>query len=111
MSSQEFLKKTVDLLDQKPDVKKEILSFKKVFQLEPTNSSPYYVDLTADSVQIVEGKHPTPTATIIADDQVLEDVFSGKMDGIKAFMTGKLKIKGDAFSVQKLSSAINKARK
>jgi Putative sterol carrier protein len=111
MSSIEFLKKTVEMLDQKPEIKKEILSFKKVFQIEISDGNPYYVDLTSDSVKIIEGKHPSPNATIIAQDQVLEDVFSGKLDGVKAFMTGKLKIKGDAFSVQKLSSTINKARK
>ncbi len=111
MSSLEFLRKTVELIEKNPDLKKEILSNKKVFQLEPTNSPAYYVDLTSDNVRILEGKHPSPNATIIAEDQVLEDVFSGKLDGVKAFMSGKLKIKGDVFSVQKLSSSINKAKK
>ena len=43
---------------------------------------------------------PTVTMKITSSDFIL--LATGKMDGMKAFMTGKLKVKGDMSLVMKL---------
>ena len=43
---------------------------------------------------------PTATMSIKSSDFIL--LATGKMDGMKAFMTGKLKVKGDMSLVMKL---------
>ncbi|MCL5680603.1 MAG: SCP2 sterol-binding domain-containing protein [Candidatus Thermoplasmatota archaeon] len=111
MSSFDLLKETIQALDAKPDLKTEIISFNKSFQFNVSDGKPFYVDLSNGGINIAEGNKQSPSATITAADQVLVDVFTGKLDGVKAFMQGKLKISGDIFSVQKLSSTIMKARK
>jgi len=43
---------------------------------------------------------PTATMSITSSDFIL--LATGKMDGMKAFMSGKLKVKGDTSLVMKL---------
>jgi len=111
MTSLDLLKNVVKSIDQFPEVKKEILSMNKAFQFNVSDGSPFYVKSTGGEIVVSEGTTQPVSATITATDQVLSDVFSGKLDGVQAFMQGKLKISGDIFSVQKLSSSILKARK
>jgi putative sterol carrier protein len=111
MTSLDLLKNVVKSIDQFPEVKKEILSMSKAFQFNVSDGSPFYVKSTGGEIVVSEGTTQPVSATITATDQVLSDVFSGKLDGVQAFMQGKLKISGDIFSVQKLSSSILKARK
>lgn len=111
MTSIELLRNVVGMLDGFPDVKKEIVSMNKSFQFNVSDGSPFYIQIVDGNVNLVEGTFQSPSATISATDQVMTDIFSGKLDGVQAFMQGKLKISGDIFSVQKLSSTIQKARK
>jgi putative sterol carrier protein len=111
MTSIDLLKDVVKSLDGLPDLKKEIVSINKTFQFNVSDGSPFYVHAGDGEVAVNEGTKTPSAATIIASEQVLTDLFTGKLDGVQAFMQGKLKISGDIFSVQKLSSSILKARK
>ncbi len=111
MSSIEILKNLVKSLDGLPDLKKEIVAINKTFQFNVSDGAPFYVQAGEGEVSVTEGSKQPSSATITASEQVLTDLFDGKLDGVQAFMQGKLKISGDIFSVQKLSSSILKARK
>ncbi|MDA8054654.1 MAG: SCP2 sterol-binding domain-containing protein [Thermoplasmatales archaeon] len=111
MTSIELLRGVVKSLDGLPDLKKEVVSINKTFQFNVSDGSPFYVSAGEGQVMIEEGTKQPVSATIAASEQVLTDLFTGKLDGVQAFMQGKLKISGDIFSVQKLSSSILKARK
>jgi len=63
------------------------------------------MDLTNGTMKVSKSKDdfsekPTATMSIKSADFIL--LASGKMDGMKAFMTGKLKVKGDMSLVMKL---------
>lgn len=111
MSSIDLIRDVVKSLDGLPDLKKEIVSINKTFQFNVSDGNPFFVHAGNGEVTVGEGTGQQVSATIIATEQVLADLFSGKLDGVQAFMQGKLKISGDIFSVQKLSSSILKARK
>jgi len=51
-----------------------------------------------------EGPHASPTMTISMKAQDYVDMAMGKLDGTKAFMTGKLKVGGDMGLAMKLGS-------
>lgn len=106
-----MLKNLVKSLDTLPDLKKEIVGINKTFQFNVSDGSPFYVQAGEGEVKIVEGTIQSVSATITSTEQVLNDLFSGKLNGVQAFMQGKLKISGDIFAVQKLSNDIMKARK
>lgn len=60
-------------------------------------------DQESNWVAIIEGRtcsveertDENPTLTLTADGQDYVDVITGKVDGMQAFMKGKLKLKGD----------------
>merc|ERR1719209_853052 len=63
------------------------------------------MDLTNGTMKVSKSKDdftdkPTATMSIKSSDFIL--LATGKMDGMKAFMTGKLKVKGDTSLVMKL---------
>jgi len=55
----------------------------------------WYLDLTADPPFVQFGVNPAPHCIVTISDDDLVEVVSGKLDGIKAFMIGRLKVQGD----------------
>jgi len=53
---------------------------------------------------------PKPDVTIIAGDELFVDLASGKTNGQKAFMTGKLKTKGNMMLATKLDAVLKTAQ-
>ena len=51
-----------------------------------------------------EGAHDAPTMTVTMEAQDFVDMTNGKLDGMTAFMGGKLKIGGDMGLAMKLQS-------
>ncbi|KAK5984965.1 Peroxisomal multifunctional enzyme A [Trichostrongylus colubriformis] len=74
------------------------------FTLDFKSSSPsvYYGD-------VKNGEKPTVIVTV-SDDDFLE-IASGKLNPQKAFMSGKLKVKGNVMLLQKLQTILDKKRK
>lgn len=110
MTSLDLLKETVRLLNSKPEIMKEVLAMNKVFQFKVSDGKPFYIEAVGNELKVEEGSKQPVAATLSASDQLLTDIFSGKIDGAQAFMQGRLKISGDIFSVQKLSTSFLKAR-
>lgn len=53
--------------------------------------------------RVNSGVIPNPQLTLMADAQDCLDVFMGRIDGMKAFMQGKLRLSGDMMLAMKLS--------
>ncbi|ETN80300.1 oxidoreductase, short chain dehydrogenase/reductase family protein [Necator americanus] len=72
--------------------------------LDFKSSSPsvYYGD-------VKNGEKPTVTVTVSDDD--FFDIANGKLNSQKAFMGGKLKVKGNVMLLQKLQTILDKKRK
>lgn len=110
MSAKELLEQIVGKANGNEAVKKDLSGFNKVFQFKVSDSSPFYVAITNGTVALKDGDTSSPSATITGTDAVLSDMFSGKLDPIKAFMAGQIKVSGDVFSTQKLTGVISKLR-
>jgi putative sterol carrier protein len=54
--------------------------------------------------QVAQGAPANPTLTLTADAKDAINVLTGKMDGVRAFMMGKLKLTGDFNLAMKLTS-------
>lgn len=75
------------------------------FNLSGETGGNWYVDLTGDTPTVNQGEHASPNCTIITDADTFVGVATGTINGQMAFMTGKLKIKGDmglALKLQKI---------
>lgn len=53
-------------------------------------------------VQVERGVHPSPKMTLTADSADYVKLFTGELDGMQAFMQGKLKLTGDLNLAMKL---------
>jgi putative sterol carrier protein len=49
-----------------------------------------------------QGTHPSPKMTLSADSSDYVKIFTGEVDGMQAFMQGKLKLSGDLNLAMKL---------
>ena len=111
MTSYEVMNGIVTKAATEESFRKDISGFNKSFQFKPSDAKPYYVEISNGSVSLKDGELQGASATISASDQELTDIFTGKLDAIKAFMQGQLKVSGDIFSAQKLTGIVSKIRK
>ena len=111
MGSKDVLKELVEKVNSLGVLEKEAANWNKAFQFKVSDSDPFFVKMEGGKATLSDGEDSGATATISATDAILSDLFSGKLDPVKAFMQGQIRISGDVFSAQKLTSIINKARK
>jgi len=91
----------------------EIKSWNKVYQfiVEDTGEK-FYVVIADGKVEVKEGEHPSPIATLALSSETLKKVLSGELDAMKAFIMRQIKITGnvlDTMNLKKLLDAGTKA--
>lgn len=70
-------------------------------------SEPVYTVIKDGQMTAHEGVAENPTVAITMADDNLVKLFKRELNPMNAFMTGKLKIKGDMMLAQRLSNFIN----
>merc|ERR1712211_121125 len=70
----------------------------------------YFMDLKNGNGSAGKGEAPKADVTITMADDDWMAMAEGKMDGMKAFMSGKLKIKGNMMLAQKLQGVLAAAK-
>ena len=58
--------------------------------------------ITDGKVDVARGAHPSPKMTLTADSSDYVKIFTGELDGMQAFMQGKIKLAGDLNLAMKL---------
>jgi putative sterol carrier protein len=78
------------------------------FVINGDTGGSWVVDLTKEGGEVREGAGDGANVTITCDADTFVKVATGKMPGPQAFMTGKLKIKGDMNLAMKLGKVLGK---
>ena len=73
-----------------------------VFQFSVDEDS-HHLIVKDGGCQLVEGAHDDPSVTIIMDSDTFQEVVSGEMNGMQAFMAGRLRTEGDMMLATRLS--------
>jgi len=64
-------------------------------ELSGPNGGNWYVVIKDQKLEVKEGVHANPTLSVKMKDTDYVDMVNGKISGPRAYMTGKLKLKGD----------------
>ncbi len=64
----------------------------------------WHLDIADGTLAVVEGVAEKPDVTLAMSDDTFVKLLTGRMDGTAAFMTGKLKVKGDMGMALRLQS-------
>ncbi len=74
------------------------------YHLTGEEGGDWVVTIRDGQCTVEEGTAENPRLTLTADAQDYKDVILGKLDGMKAFMTGKLRLSGDLNLAMKLTN-------
>jgi putative sterol carrier protein len=72
------------------------------FKFTGPEAGEWYAAIKDGKVEVERGTHPTPKMTLTADSTDYVKIFTGELDGMQAFMQGKLKLAGDLNLAMKL---------
>nr|WP_067292561.1 SCP2 sterol-binding domain-containing protein [Marinobacterium profundum] len=74
-----------------------------VFQYQLDDGGPWFVAIADGSCTITEGESESPTVTLSLDSQTLGEIMSGELDGMSAFMGGRVRADGDIMIATQLA--------
>lgn len=63
----------------------------------------WYAEIKDGKCTVSQGEHPSPRMTLTADSGDYIKIFTGELDGMQAFMQGKIKLAGDLNLAMKLT--------
>lgn len=73
-------------------------------------TEPMHLVLNNGECSVHEGTAEAPTLTLIISDDNLKAMLTGELNGISAFMSGKLKVEGDMMLAQRLPNIFDTAK-
>jgi putative sterol carrier protein len=74
------------------------------YNIEGAETGDWYVVVKDQSCTVSEGIHGSPTVSLRLADKDWIAMCNGELDGMSAFMSGKLKISGDIMLAQRIAS-------
>ena len=76
----------------------------EVFQFHFSDAGDHYLVVNDGELEVREGEHDDPSVSLSLSSETLKSVMSGEINGMSAFMTGKLKATGNVMLATKLTS-------
>ncbi len=104
---EELKSKLLDLFEKAKERMPEVKTWNKVYQFVVEGDGEFYIEIKDGKMEVKEGKHPSPIATLSATREVLEKILNGELDAMKAFMTRQLKITGNVLDTMNLKKLID----
>ncbi|MFM9268714.1 SCP2 sterol-binding domain-containing protein [Halomonas elongata] len=75
-----------------------------IFQFHFSDAEDHYLNIQDGELEICAGEHEDPSVSLSLSTETLKGVMSGEINGMTAFMTGKLKASGNVMLATKLTS-------
>jgi len=105
MTTKEIFSEMQKRMDANPA---KLAGIKAVFQFDISGADPgtYSVGIADGKAAVNEGTSSSPDIAITMASNDFADMVEGKLDGMTAFMGGKLKVKGDPMLAMQLQSLL-----
>jgi putative sterol carrier protein len=75
----------------------------EVFQFHFSDAGSHYLVVQDGNLSIQEGEHATPSVSLSLSTDTLKALMNGELNGMTAFMSGKLKATGNVMLATRLS--------
>ncbi|MFO7909147.1 SCP2 sterol-binding domain-containing protein [Vreelandella aquamarina] len=75
----------------------------EVFQFHFSDAGNYYLNIHAGTLEIIEGEHDDPSISLSMESGTLKGIMNGEINGMTAFMTGRLKATGNVMLATRLT--------
>jgi putative sterol carrier protein len=99
----DFLKKMASAVDPAATA-----STQSVIQFN--TSTPAYLTINNGTATVTEGSAGNADVTLTMADEDLVALLKGELNGMQAFMTGKLQLEGDMMLAQRMSSFFDRSK-
>lgn len=76
----------------------------EVFQFHFSDAGDHYLVIKDRTLDVQEGEHDDPSVSLSMSTDTLKGIMSDDINGMTAFMTGKLKATGNVMLATKLTS-------
>ena len=73
------------------------------FQFDITDGDTYHLEVKDNTCEISEGAHDDPSVTLIMNSDTMVGLMTGEINGMSAFMMGKVKAEGNMMLATKLN--------
>ena len=78
--------------------------------LQFNTSKPAYITIKDGKAALTEGTASSPDVALVMADEDLIALLKGELNGMQAFMTGKLQLEGDMMLAQRLGSLFDASK-
>ncbi|HSH57212.1 MAG TPA: SCP2 sterol-binding domain-containing protein [Halomonas sp.] len=76
----------------------------EVFQFHFDDAESHYLVIHNEALSVEQGEHDDPSVSLTMSTATLKGLMTGELNGMTAFMTGKLKATGNVMLATKLTS-------
>nr|WP_256484895.1 SCP2 sterol-binding domain-containing protein [Endozoicomonas sp. 4G] len=73
------------------------------FQFDITDGETYHIIIDDGTCRVLKGASEDPGVTLITDSESFVGIMTGELDGMQAFMTGKVRTEGNMMLATKLN--------
>lgn len=73
-----------------------------VFQFT-VDTDHYHLIIKNSQCVLAKGEHPDPSVTLIVDNETFDELVAGELNGMQAYMSGRLRAEGDLMLATRLS--------
>lgn len=101
---------TTDFLNKLPEAFKADAAAGTECTIQFNVSEPAYVVIKGGSCEVISGTTDSPSLGVTMDDADLIALLKGELDGMGAFMSGKLQVEGDLMLAQQMGSFFDQSR-
>jgi len=81
-----------------------------VFQFMLEDDEDFFIAVSAGTCTIENGEHPDPNVTLLMDSETMVDVINGQIDGMSAFLTGRLRAEGNVMLATRLGKLFSREK-
>ncbi|MDR9440581.1 MAG: SCP2 sterol-binding domain-containing protein [Halomonas sp.] len=94
---------TIDKLQRRFDAE-AASGMHEIFQFHFTDAGDHYLVVDDGTLDVHEGEHGDPSVSLSMSSETFKGVMNGEINGMTAFMTGKLKATGNVMLATQLNS-------